>query len=123
MPDPNRVDPFAGDLDLSDFKPAAPKKPKVEPEMIREVSEANNFPSRAASKTQKIKAAVQRRRRTGRNVQFNIKATAATIARFTALADQNGWVFGEALDRALDALEKSLSKSNTETEARRAAHD
>jgi hypothetical protein len=112
MTDPNRVDPFAGDLDLSDFKPAAPKKPKVEPEMIREVSEANNFPSRAASKTPKTKAAaVQRRRRTGRNVQFNIKATPATIARFTALADQNGWVFGEALDRALDALEKSLSKS------------
>jgi len=108
MPDPNRADPFAGDLDLSDFNPTAPKKPKVERAMIREVSEANNFPSRAASKTPKIKAAVHRRRRTGRNVQFNIKATPETIARFTALADQNGWVFGEALDRALDALEKSL---------------
>jgi hypothetical protein len=108
MSDPNRVDPFAGDLDLSEFKPAAPKKPKIEAAIIREVSEANNFPSRAASKPQKIKPAVQRRRRTGRNVQFNIKATPETIARFTALADQNGWVFGEALDRALDALEKSL---------------
>jgi hypothetical protein len=107
MSDPNRVDPFAGDLDLSEFKPAAPKKPKIEPAMIREVSEANNFPSRAAPKAQKIKPAVQRRRRTGRNVQFNIKATPETIARFTALADQNGWVFGEALDRALDALEKT----------------
>jgi hypothetical protein len=31
---------------LSDFKPAAPKKPKVEAAMIREVSEDNNFPSR-----------------------------------------------------------------------------
>ena len=30
MADPNRVDPFGGDLDLSDFKPAAPKKPKLE---------------------------------------------------------------------------------------------
>jgi hypothetical protein len=108
MSDPNRVDPFAGDLDLSEFKPAPPKKPKIEAAVIREVSEANNFPSRAASKPQKIKTAVQRRRRTGRNVQFNIKATPETIARFTALADQNGWVFGEALDRALDALEKSL---------------
>jgi hypothetical protein len=29
MSDPNRVDPFAGDLDLSEFKPAAPKKPKI----------------------------------------------------------------------------------------------
>jgi hypothetical protein len=107
MSDPNRVDPFAGDLDLSEFKPAAPKKPKIEPAMIREVSEANNFPSRAAIKPAKIKA-VQRRRRTGRNVQFNIKATPETIARFTTIADQQGWVFGEALDRALDALEKSF---------------
>lgn len=109
MTDPNRADPFAGNLDLSDFAPAAPKKPKIEPAMIREVSEANNFPSRAAPKPSKIKA-IQRRRRTGRNVQFNIKATPETIARFTALSDQNSWVFGETLDRALDALEKTLPK-------------
>jgi len=109
MTDPNRVDPFGGDLDLSDFKPAAPKKPKVEPEVIRQVSEANNFPSRAAPKAKTVKPVTpQRRRRTGRNVQFNIKATPETIARFTALSDQQGWVFGETLDRALDALEQSL---------------
>jgi hypothetical protein len=113
MSDPNRVDPFGGDLDLSDFKPAAPKKPKVEASAIREVSEANNFPSRAASKEKTPKPATpQRRRRTGRNVQFNIKATPETIARFTALADQQGWVFGEMLDRALDALERSLSRKS-----------
>jgi len=112
MVDPNRADPFGGDLDLSDFKPAAPKKPKIEPSAIREVSEANNFPSRAASKPIPPKAAakVQRRRRTGRNVQFNIKATPETITRFTELADKQGWVFGETLDRALDALEQSLSR-------------
>jgi hypothetical protein len=111
MVDPNRVDPFGGDLDLSDFKPAAPKKPKLEASAIREVSEANNFPSRAASKPKVEKpAAPQRRRRTGRNVQFNIKATPETIARFTTLADQQGWVFGETLDRALDALEENLSR-------------
>jgi len=111
MPDTNRVDPFGGDLDLSDFKPAAPKKPKVEAAMIREVSEANNFPSRAAAKakTAPVAPVLQRRRRTGRNVQFNIKATPETIARFTALADRQGWVFGEALDRALDALERTLT--------------
>jgi hypothetical protein len=32
-------------------------------------------------------------------------ATAATIARFTALADKHGLVFGELLARALDAFE------------------
>ena len=110
MGEPNRVDPFGSDFNLSDFKPAAPKKPKIEPAVIREVSEANNFPSRAApSKPKVVKAAtaVQRRRRTGRNVQFNIKATSEVIERFTALADKHGWVFGELLEHALDALEKS----------------
>jgi hypothetical protein len=112
MADPNRVDPFGGDLDLSDFKPAAPKKPKVEPAAIREVSEANNFPSRAAAKPKAAKpaTAVQRRRRTGRNVQFNIKTTPDVIQRFTALADKHGWVFGELLEHALDALDKSSGK-------------
>ena len=28
MSDPARVDPFGGDLDLSDFKPAPAKKPR-----------------------------------------------------------------------------------------------
>lgn len=112
MADPNRVDPFGGDLDLSDFKPEAPKKPKVEPAAIRDVSEANNFPSRAAAKPKAAKAAtaVQRRRRTGRNVQFNIKTTPDVIERFTALADKHGWVFGELLEHALDALDKSSGK-------------
>ena len=42
-----------------------------------------------------------RRQRTGRNVQLNIRATAATVARFTALADKHGVIFGELLERAL----------------------
>jgi hypothetical protein len=54
-------------------------------------------------------ANVQRRRRTGRNVQLNIKARPDVIERFTALADKNGWVFGELLEHALDALEKSAT--------------
>ena len=108
MSDPARVDPFAGgDLDLSDFKPAPARKPAVQKEAIREVSEANNFPSRAPERAKPAKTVVQRRRRTGRNVQFNIKATPETIARFTALADKHGLVFGELLDRALDALERA----------------
>lgn len=104
MADASRADPFGNDLDLTEFKPTPAKRPKVEASIIREVSEANNFPSRAAVKLQP--APTQRRRRTGRNVQFNIKATPETIARFTAIADKNGWVFGEALEHALDALER-----------------
>lgn len=104
----NRADPFNGDLDLSDFKPAPiPKKPAVEKEAIREVSEATGFPSRAPERAPTVaKPVVQRRRRTGRNAQLNVKATPETIARFTAIADRHGLVFGELLERALDAFER-----------------
>ena len=116
LPSPARADPFALDS-LDDFKPAPTPKPKPEPASIREVSEANNFPSRAAvartkNEPPKLEPKPQRRHRTGRNVQFNIKATAATIERFTKLAEAQGWVFGEVLDRALDALETSLTRKS-----------
>ncbi|SDR63388.1 hypothetical protein SAMN05519103_08561 [Rhizobiales bacterium GAS113] len=106
---PSRADPFADDLDLSAFQPAPPKKPKIEKAAIRKVSEANNFPSRAPAAKPAEPTKPIRRRRTGRNVQFNIKATSETIERFVRLADSNGWVFGETLERALDALEKTLA--------------
>jgi hypothetical protein len=97
MSEPGRADPFAGDLDLSDFKPSPPRKPAAEKTAIREASEAHDFPSRRAAEAA-AKPAL-RRRRTGRNVQFNIKATAETIARFTALADRRGVPFGELLEQ------------------------
>jgi hypothetical protein len=112
MPTPTadkRADPL--DIDLSGFEPTLPTKPKVEQAVVRQVSEANNFPSRAPAQKPKPAPRQARRRRTGRNVQFNIKATPETIARFTALADQNKLVFGELLDRALDAFELSTAKS------------
>jgi hypothetical protein len=103
-----RADPLGDDIDLSTFTPAPSKRPKVEKEAVREVSEQNNFPSRAPerAKPPAQAKAPQRRRRTGRNVQFNIKATPTTIARFTAIADQHQLVFGELLDLALDAFER-----------------
>lgn len=111
MVDPKRADPFASGDSLDDFKPVAPKRPLALKETIRQVSEENNFPSRAPERSKPTPRAVaQRRRRTGRNVQFNIKATPETIARFTTLADKYGLVFGELLDRALSAFEQTPSK-------------
>jgi hypothetical protein len=80
--------PLAGELDLSGFAPA-PTRPKQ-----------------------------QRRRRTGRSVQFNIKATPEVIERFIAIADRQGWVFGEALGHAVDALEQSLLTRKSEASFR-----
>jgi hypothetical protein len=113
MSDHQRVDPFEGKLDLSDFRPTAPRTPRAEPAIIREVSEANDFPSRAPAKAKSAKHAQtqQRRRRTGRNMQFNIKAKQETIVRFTALADKHGLVFGELLEKAIDAFYRESIKS------------
>lgn len=111
-----RADPFAesADLDLTAFAP----KPKARPdaEKVRAVSEANQFPSRAgaaatpAAPAKKPEARPIRRRRTGRSVQFNIKATQEAIDRFVRLSDQEGWVFGETLEHALDALERERAR-------------
>ena len=98
-----RADPFAGDLDLSDFKPT-PARTLAAPQAVREASEAHDFPSRLANRAAESRPP-QRRRRTGRNVQFNIKATADTIARFTALADKRGVAFGELLEQLVAAAE------------------
>ncbi len=95
----DRVDPF-GNMNLDEFKPRPAKKPAVAPAAIRQVSEASGFPSRAAPKAP---TALPRRRRTGRNVQLNLKVTAADLDRFTRLADDEGLVFGELFGKMLDA--------------------
>ena len=103
-----RADPFAGDLDISDFKPTPARTPAAVKAAIRETSEAHDFPSRLPCPPLGRAAEAklpQRRRRTGRNVQFNIKATAEKIARFTALADKRGVAFGELLEQLVAAAE------------------
>jgi hypothetical protein len=70
------------------------------------VTEANHFPSRAPAKPS---SSVPRRgRRTGRNIQLNIKITSETLEAFYRLADEHGWVLGETFERALAALEREL---------------
>jgi hypothetical protein len=39
-------------------------------------------------------------------VQLNIKVRAEALDSFYALADRQGWVLGETLEKALSALEK-----------------
>ena len=112
--DGERADPFA-EMDLADFTPKPAIRPPVDRELIRQISEKNQFPSRVAavpnSSLLEPKPARRRGRpRTGRSVQFNMKVTQATADRFTRLADEHGWVFGEMLDRALDAFERELQR-------------
>lgn len=108
----NRVSIFeADDLDLSGFAPkASPDKAAPSPAEVRAVSEAANFPSRQpARKAEPPRKRLTRTRITGRNKQFNVKATQATIDAFYALSDRQGWVLGETLENALAALNRELT--------------
>lgn len=88
--------------DLSDFAPsqkAAPKDTATE-----QAAEASGFVSREPKAPAQPKQ--QRRRRTGRNAQFNIKAKPETIAAFYEVADANDWGLGETLEHAVELLKK-----------------
>jgi len=107
------------DFDVGDFKPKAPKAEEKKPpvETLRAISVASNFPSREAPAAVPIAPPApaveakreQRRYRTGRNVQLNIKADQDTLDLFYTIADTQGWVLGETLERAVEALHEKLS--------------
>ena len=101
------------DLDLSGFEPKQPGKSKKSVntlEQVRAVTEANKFTRRSPTPPTPSKP-TRRIYRTGRNVQLNIKASQSTIETFYRIADQQGWVLGETLERALEALDRSLKSS------------
>lgn len=97
---------FGDELDSLDqlkFAPK-PKSAKPAPEATRKAAEAAGFHSREAkAEFPKIQ---QRRRRTGRNAQLNLKTKPETIAAFTRIADANGWGLGETFERATALLER-----------------
>lgn len=108
-------DALAG-FDPTDFAPAPVARPKPAPEVARQVAEKTGFKSREAGSGAGQGAATLptptaptnplRRRRTGRNAQFNLKAKPETIAAFCAVADANGWGLGETLEYAVALLER-----------------
>jgi hypothetical protein len=81
-----------------------PDKP-VQQETIERIATENNFPSRQAAKAPKEPKRKPRTYRTGRNQQFNAKATPETIQRFYKAADEKRVPLGELLKQGLDALE------------------
>jgi hypothetical protein len=102
-----RVDPFAI---LNEPLPSFTIKPKkerpIEEETIARIAEQNNFTSRQPAKAARIERRKPRIHRTGRNQQFNAKATAETIDRFYKVANEKNVPLGELLRLALDALER-----------------
>lgn len=99
------------DLDLSGFKPKAPAKP----EQVRDVAEHAGFRSREAAAPSAPAETLRReprRYRTGRNVQLNLKVRREAVDAFYKIADEQGWVLGEAFEHAVTALEKDIRKAN-----------
>ena len=71
---------------------------------MKKAAEAAGFKSREPAKPDTPKQ--QRRRRTGRNIQFNTKTKQEAIDAFTAVADANDWGFGGAFERATELLQR-----------------
>lgn len=102
-----RASIFDDDLDLSAFD--ARPKPKPDKESLRAVAEARGFPSREAVAVPAAPEPVlQRRYRTGRNRQLNLKVTDEALRRFYAVADAQGLVLGQVFEQAVEALEEKL---------------
>ena len=117
------------DFDLSGFTPKQAPRTEAPAEAVRAISEAAHFVSREPAPPDRAKqpqadpaarpAAVRkdRRRRTGRNAQFNLKARPETIEAFCAIADRQGWGLGETLEYAVNLLqEKYPAKARTSAE-------
>jgi hypothetical protein len=102
-----RASIFAGDdaLDLSGFAPKSGREPsEVSAEIVRAIAEASRFPSREAKPRRP-----PRIHRTGRTMQFNARTTPQTVEALYAIADREGWLVGETLERALAALQRELA--------------
>jgi len=98
------------DFDVSGFR-AEKSRSSASPEKVRQVSEGASFTSREPAETKPMRTAKRepRRYRTGRNTQFNIKADPEIIEEFYSIADEQGWVLGETLERAVNALKSEIA--------------
>ncbi|WP_299364875.1 hypothetical protein [uncultured Paracoccus sp.] len=101
-------------FDPSEWKPAPPRKgdPALERKATIQAATAAGFSSREP-RPQPVRdeaVPVPRRRRTGRNAQFNLKARPETIATFCAIADQQGWGLGETLEKAVELMAREFNR-------------
>lgn len=111
------------DFNPADFqpKPKALKRANDAPkrEEAAKAAEALGFKSREAKPSAERESSVkqteegqgaQRRRRTGRNAQFNLKAKPETIEAYCAIADRMGWGLGETLEKAVELLDREYPR-------------
>lgn len=103
-----RVNPFA---DLNSPVPTFTVKPRTQTppaeEAIARIAKENNFISRQPPRTAKEPRRKRRVYTTGRNRQFNLKASDRSIERFQKMADERNVAQCVLFEQALDALERA----------------
>ncbi len=123
-----RAGVFEDDLDISGFAP----RPPARAEQVKAVAEEAGFRSRGPAPVPSPVAArdparpgrpapapppearrEQRRYRTGRNQQLNLKVRAQDAEAFYAIADAEGWVLGDVFARAVAALARELKQTGS----------
>jgi hypothetical protein len=100
-----RVTPFANLDEPPVFAPKPKPSGPVEKESIARMAKEQGFPSREAPRNANPPKRKPRIHLTGRNQQFNAKATPETIQRFYKMAAEKNVVLGELLRLCLDAME------------------
>lgn len=107
-------------FDPTDWAVGSPTKGRPDSALARQSAEATGFRSReakpaveAAPAPTTSRAGAPRRRRTGRNAQFNLKARPDTIQSFCAVADAKGWGLGETLEHAVALLEREYAANGS----------
>lgn len=96
-------------------KPATNANAKPDAAAARKAAEVSGFRSRepkpapVPAESGAGQGSAPRRRRTGRNAQFNLKARPETIEAFVSIADRQGWGLGETLEHAVALLEREYA--------------
>ena len=89
---------------LKEVRASPPAAPRGE---VRKTAEKLGFHSRPVVPPGRR----QRRPRTGRNVQCNLKLKPETVQKMVKLADANGWGFAETVEYALDAFAEAKGRA------------
>lgn len=93
---------LADDLGASDFQPRPIARP--DPEVARRVAKEGGF---TAGATTRAPADTQRRYRTARTAQLNLKVMPEYRARFATMVDEAGVSMNELFERAVMLLAAS----------------
>jgi len=104
--------PAIPEIDVSGFTPKQPvKQPEAAVEAIREASAKAGLVSREPAPKKPAKK-LDRRRRTGRNIQLSAKisehAQALINEIYEAHRDKENWTIGQILEFGLEALKRQL---------------